>query len=86
MAPFGSAFKNALLFTILSIPGAYLFATLFANGLMFLFYNFEQNGYRSVDSSAVLIFMGAVLSAALLIGIPFFKFMSDTVEEGMIEF
>ncbi len=86
MAPFGSAFKNGLLFTILAIPGAYLSATLFAQGLMFLFYNFNQNGFTRVDQTGILILMGSIISAALLIGVPFFKFMSDTVEEGMIEF
>ncbi len=86
MAPFGSAFKNGLLFTILAIPGAYLFATLFAQGLMFLFFTFNQSGYTEASQTGVLILMGAILSGTLLIGIPFFKFMSDTVEEGMIEF
>ena len=85
MAPFGSAIKNGLMFTITSIIGAYLFAYFFSYGLLFLFYRFNQNDY-TLHPTGILLIFASLMSAFLLIGIPFFKFLSDTVEDGLIEF
>ncbi len=87
MAGFGSALKNAILFTVFSIPGLFVSIYLFIFGMNFLMYSYIVSGNFQIGvSQAFIFFFLSLLSAFILIGIPFFKFFSDTVEDGMIEF
>ncbi len=86
MAPFSTAIKNGILFAIFSIIGAYVAGWLLAYAFAFLLSEFDSNGYGSIHPTAITLFAATFVALALLVGIPFFKFLSDTVEEGMIEF
>ncbi|MHA2090062.1 MAG: hypothetical protein ACW98K_04315 [Candidatus Kariarchaeaceae archaeon] len=93
MAPIGTVLKNGLIFAILSAPLLYLAALQFARGLADIMYTFDVGGdYREPVpndkfwSTGVLEIFIALIFSISLVGVVFMKFLSDTVEEGMIEF
>ena len=93
MAPIGTVLKNGLIFAILSAPLLYLAALQFARGFSDIMYTFGMGGnYREgvtnpdYWSTGILQIFIALLFSVSLVGVVFMKFLSDTVEEGMIEF
>ncbi|MHA2252338.1 MAG: hypothetical protein ACXAD7_18375, partial [Candidatus Kariarchaeaceae archaeon] len=95
MAPIGTVLKNGLIFAVLSAPLLYLAAYQFANGLIDILWTFGVGGNRE-DGNAYVnegywntgileVFLGLLFSITV-VGIIFMKTLSDTVEEGMIEF
>jgi hypothetical protein len=87
MAGWGSSIKNVLFFTILSIPGVLISLYLKRYAEVLFIYSVEEYGVNAYLDMQVLIW--DTISLLLLfigVGIPFFKFLSDTVEDGMIEF
>lgn len=99
MAPIGSVIKNGLLFLILLIPIAYFGARLIAFGFIDLMYAATDDNGEIIsreDNSELPhkdFFDAAILELALGIilifgvgGLVFMKSLSDSVEDGMVEF
>lgn len=98
MAPIGSVIKNGLLFLILLIPIAYFGARLIAFGFIDLIYaatddNGEIIGRGDEKLPHDDFFQAGILELALGIllifgvgGLVFMKSLSDSVEDGMVEF
>ena len=97
MAPIGTVVKNGLLFAILSAPFIYGGAVFLSFGLLDLSYA-TDNGGTVVERNEISndrgswytvgifnIFLGLFL-AIVGTGIVYMKSLSDTVEDGMIEF
>ena len=99
MAPIGTVIKNGLLFLILLIPIAYFGARLLVFGITDLIYaGTTDSGIFVGRSQNDLVphkdyFDTAIIEIALGIllvfgvgGLLFMKSLSDTVEDGMVEF
>ncbi len=98
MAPIGSVIKNGLLFLILLIPIAYVSGLMFSAAIVDL--NFAANDEsgnpiprEDIDKASGTYYGTAVLEIAIafiilfgLGGLVFMKSLSDTVEDGMVEF
>ena len=93
MAPIGTVLKNGIIFAVLSAPLLYLAAMQFANGITDVLYTVGvgQDHRYPVENSGfwqpgiLEIFLGLLFSITA-VGIIFMKTLSDTVEEGMVEF
>lgn len=100
MAPIGSVIKNGLLFLILLIPIAYFGARLIAFGFIDLMYAATDDSgeitARPSDGSDLPhqdFFNAGIYELALGVllifgvgGLVFMKSLSDSVEDGMVEF
>jgi hypothetical protein len=94
MAPIGTVLKNGLVYLVLSAPLVYVAALQIVNGFADLLYATEggaiDRGSSSLNAdfynAAILEFVIALAVSLLGIGIIYMKALSDTVEDGMIEF
>jgi len=98
MAPIGTVIKNGLLFLIRLIPIAYFGARLLVFGMVDLIYSgTDDTGIfvgRSVDpvphkdyfDTAIIEIALGILLIFGVGGLIFMKSLSDTVEDGMVEF
>ena len=92
MAPWGSVIKNGLLFALFSAGPLFLASFFFARGIIDVLYSV---GVGVGSSGGVLddwfragyqfIFIGLLFSITI-VAIIFMKALSDTVEDGMVEF
>ena len=87
MAGLITSTKNSLFFAIFAIPGIFIFQLLqdFANQVQ-LYY--ENQGYPATEAAKPASYyrIGSLVALFFLCGIPLFKFLSDTVEDGVVEF
>lgn len=102
MAPIGSVLKNGIIFLILSAPFIYVGSLILFSAFQNIFYAEALGGFKALNDSATsqdtinlinssydafrnLLFLGLFI----IIGGPgliYLKSLSDTVEDGMIEF
>lgn len=98
MAPIGTIIKNGLLFLILSLPLLYFGAVFLLWGYMDITYSMTDTDTGLISdrrgsipnqewyATAILeVFIGLMLSIVGT-GIIYMKSLSDSVEEGMVEF
>ena len=98
MAPIGTVIKNGLFFLILLLPIAYLSAVLFSAAIVDLNFASVDNDGNPMDRRDLsgdqdefykLAIQEIALAIILLFGVGgliFMKSLSDTVEDGMVEF
>jgi hypothetical protein len=102
MAPIGSVIKNGLLFVILLLPIAYVSGLMLSAAIVDLNYasddiNDEYDGNAvprdDIDKGGGTYYATAVQEIAIAIillfgvgGLVFMKSLSDSVEDGMVEF
>lgn len=87
MAGWGSALKNVIFFAIFSIPGILIHSYMKRYSDVFWESSYDTYGNSAYMDVNVLIWDTVALLLLIIgVGIPFFKFLSDTVEDGMIEF
>lgn len=98
MAPIGTVVKNGLIFLILLLPIAYLSGLLFSAAVIDLNYaSIDENGdpteRGNLDGKQDEYYQVAIQEIALGIvllfgigGLLFMKSLSDSVEDGMVEF
>ena len=98
MAPIGSVIKNGLLFLILLIPIAYVAGLMFSAAIVDLNYAATDSDgnpvpREDIDKESGTYYGTAVQEIALGIiilfglgGLVFMKSLSDSVEDGMVEF
>ena len=86
MAGIFTSIKNALFFTLLSLPGIFIFQVLQDYAVVLDKYYTDLG---TPEAGTTPIFYTKIASFAVLFflcGIPLFKFLSDTVEDGVVEF
>ncbi len=98
MAPIGTVIKNGLLFVILLLPIAWVSGLLISAAIVDLNYAAnDDNGNpinrndidRDSGSHYMVAVQGIALTVMLIVGVGgliFMKSLSDTVEDGMVEF
>lgn len=88
MAPIGTVIKNGLIFVILTAGITYAAAQLLAAGIVHLMISvglkFDGTS-ENYDEGITLLWLG-LLTLVGGSGLVYMKSLSDTVEEGMIEF
>lgn len=88
MAPIGTVIKNGLIFVILTAGITYAAAQLLAAGIVHLMISvglkFDSTS-ENYDEGITLLWLG-LLTLVGGSGLVYMKSLSDTVEEGMIEF
>ncbi len=87
MAGIFTSIKNALFFALFSIPGIFIFQLL--QDYSTRVYEFYIDQGETVEKVLTRVFYIKLASFVLLFflcGIPLFKFLSDTVEDGVVEF
>lgn len=88
MAPIGTVIKNGLIFVILTAGITYAAAQLLAAGIVHLMISvglkFDSSS-ENYDEGITFLWLG-LLTLVGGSGLVYMKSLSDTVEEGMIEF
>ncbi len=95
MAPIGIVLKNGLIFAVLSAPILYFAAYMLALAITDILFGVGVSGAGNRadslpemdhwDTGQMELFVGLLLSITV-VGVIYMKLLSDTVEEGMVEF
>ena len=88
MAGIFTSIKNALFFALFAIPGIFIFQLLqdYATDVIEYYAGQGAEIEKAASTQAFYIRIASLVLLFFLCGIPLFKFLSDTVEDGVVEF